>query len=156
MLKKFQELFSVTGIRTKVLPGIKIAFFLVYAVFVQFRQELLAGIGIGDVVRTHGGPVGCDRNGCTLDELPAAGVDREAVHSHPRRRDRDDRPLAGPEEDGAVLGDEAHGPAHDEVAPVDARGDAHLRTGGRRLDRRGDLAHRPLARTDRGHLAGDR
>jgi hypothetical protein len=49
MLKKFQELFSVTGIRTKVFPGIKIAFFLVYAIFVQFRQELLAGIGIGDI-----------------------------------------------------------------------------------------------------------
>ena len=49
MLKKLQQLFSLTGIQTEVLPGIKISFFVVYAVFVQFRQELLAVIGIGDI-----------------------------------------------------------------------------------------------------------
>lgn len=49
MLKKLQALFSLTGIQTEILPGIKIAFFLVYAIFVQFRQELLAALGIGDI-----------------------------------------------------------------------------------------------------------
>jgi hypothetical protein len=49
MLKKLQQIVSLTGIRNDVLPGIKIAFFLVYALFVQFRQELLAIFGIGQI-----------------------------------------------------------------------------------------------------------
>jgi hypothetical protein len=49
MLKKFQQLFSVTGVRTEVLPGIRIAFFVVYASFVQFRHEILDALGTGDV-----------------------------------------------------------------------------------------------------------
>jgi len=49
MLKKLQQLFGLTGIRTEILPGIKIAFFVVYAIFVQFREQVLASLGIGDV-----------------------------------------------------------------------------------------------------------
>jgi hypothetical protein len=47
--KKFHTLFSLAGIRDEVFPGIRLAFFPVYAILIQFQEQILSWLGLVDV-----------------------------------------------------------------------------------------------------------
>jgi hypothetical protein len=54
MGEKFKTLFSLVGIRTDILPGISVTFFLVYPIIFHFRARILTALGLQGMDATQG------------------------------------------------------------------------------------------------------